>query len=414
MLPKGSAERRLMEDKIMKRTGLVLFAVLFAVLWSLPVISAESTAPSQQAGLEKGNNDYSVQLYRELAGKPGNLFISPYSISSALAMTYAAARGNTAKEIKETMRFPFDQSQLNGAFKSLNRDLMANAGKDGLKLNIANGLCLTGGNVSKEYRTILKEDYDAELFSGGLERINGWVKQKTEGKIPKILDQLDANSVCVILNAVYFKGAWESQFSTIRTFNAPFHVSADKMVDVPLMYQKNEYRFLDEKDFQVLSMPYKGNRLSMVIFLPKSAGGLPAFEKGLTAANLEGWLAGLDKQEPAEIKLFLPRFKIETGYDLVPACMNMGMKDAFGSAADFTGMGWPVGDLWISQIKHKAFAEVNEEGTEAAAATAVEMVTKGMSYDPVFRADHPFMFLIRDNKRGAILFMGRLSEPAGK
>jgi serpin B len=398
----------------MKKPILASFVALIVVLWGAPVIAAESSAASTQTGLVKGNNDYGVQLYRELAATPGNLFVSPYSISSALAMVYAGARGNTAREMKEAMRFQFDQNQLNGAFKSLNKDMMATAGRGGSKLNIANGLCLTGGDVSKEYRAILQEDYSAEVFSGGLEQVNGWVKQKTEGKIPTILERLDANSICVILNAIYFKGVWESQFKKDRTFDAPFFVSDNKKVTAPLMCQKNDFRFLYENDFQILSIPYKGNDLSMVILLPEAKDGLPALERELTSAKLTDWLGRLDRQQRRTIELFLPKFKIETGYDLVSPCTKMGMKDAFGSSADFTGMGWKVGDLWISQIKHKAFVEVNEEGTEAAAATAVEMATKGIHYDPVFRADHPFLFLIRENAKGTILFMGRMAEPAGK
>ena len=398
----------------MKKPLIRSFIAVIVLLWCASIVAGEPNATSTQTGLVKGNNDYGVQLFRELATTPGNLFISPYSISSALAMTYAGARGNTAKEMKEAMRFQYDQSQLNKAFKSLNRDMMAAAAKGGAKLTIANGLCLTGGDVSKEYKAILREDYSAEMFPGGLEQVNGWVKEKTEGKIPTILEKLDVNSVCVILNAIYFKGVWESQFKKDRTFDAPFFVSGSKKVTAPLMYQKSDFRLLDEKGFQILSIPYKGKDLSMIILLPEAHDGLPALEKELTSAKLADWLARLDRQQPTKTELFLPRFKIETGYDLVGPSMKMGMKDAFTGRADFTGTGWKVGELWISQIKHKAFVEVNEEGTEAAAATAVEMATKGMRYDPIFRADHPFLFLIRENAKGTILFLGRMAEPVAK
>jgi serpin B len=266
--------------------------------------------------------------------------------------------------------------------------------------------------VSGEYKSILKKFYQAEFFRGGLNDINGWVKKKTEGKIEKILEELDTNSVCVILNAIYFKGSWQSQFKKSNTHDAPFTVSADRQVTVPLMGQKGEFKLLAENDFQAVSIPYKGNGLSMVIMLPNAADGLVALEKQLTSKNLTGWLSKLDHQPVRKVDLYLPKYKLETAYDLIAPFKKMGIKDAFtNDVADFGGMGARVGDIHISQIKHKAFVEVNEEGTEAAAATAVEMATKSIVYNPVFRADHPFLFIIRDNQTGAILFMGRIVKP---
>jgi len=173
------------------------------------------------------------------------------------------------------------------------------------------------------------------------------------------------------------------------------------------MHQTGAFRLLEKKDFQAAALPYKGQKLSMVVVLPRAVEGLPALEKELNAENLALWLSELDKSQEEEIDLFLPRFKVETGYDLIPPFKELGMKDAFSGAADFRGMG---GGLHISQIKHKAFCEVNEEGTEAAAATAVEMSEMGLRH-PTFRADHPFLYLIRDNETGCILFMGRLVNP---
>jgi len=217
----------------------------------------------------------------------------------------------------------------------------------------------------------------------------------------------------VLLNAVYFKGTWANQFEKSVTRDAPFTLSPGKKVTVPFMYQKKDFKVLIENDFQAISLPYKGNDLSMVILLPKASDGLASLERRLTDSTIKAWLARLDAQLPDSVELYLPRFSFGTDYDLVPATMKMGMVDAFGSSADFTGMGFKVGDLWIAQIKHRAFIEVNEEGTEAAAATAVEMETKGMRYSTVFRADHPFVFLIRDHRTGAILFMGRIANPKG-
>jgi serpin B len=395
---------------------LVLSAILMIAVFSVPLaraVDASHSVSSLPENVVSGNSAFALQLYRELGSSDGNLFFSPYSVSLALGMTYAGAHGNTAAEMKNVLHFRPDQIELPAAFKGLSRELFDTADNTGQKLKIANALVLTGGDVSGEYKRILKSAYEAEIFHGMLGEVNGWVNQKTEGKIEKILDELSANSVCVILNAIYFKGIWESQFEKSSTYEAPFKVSAGKQVKVPLMHQKNDFKILNGQDFQAVNLPYKGKSLSMVILLPKIADGLPTLEKQLTIHSLTGWLAELDKQPAQKIDLYLPRFKLEPEYGLIPPFTNMGMKDAFSPGeADFSGMGWPKGALYISQIKHKAFVEVNEEGTEAAAATAVEMSTKSIRHDPVFRADHPFFFLIRDNQTGTILFTGRLVNPA--
>ena len=375
-------------------------------------IAVAGAGESMPEALVEGNTAFALKLYGELGSAGGNLFFSPYSISSALGMTYAGARQNTATEMKEALHFRVDQTLLHSSFKRLSHELAAGARTAGQKLNIANGLCLTGSDVSDDFKALLKDNYDAEFFSGGLDKINSWVKEKTEGKIEKILDGLDRNSVCVILNAIYFKGVWESPFKKSDTHDAHFHVSEHRQVTVPFMYRKGGFQILTEQDFQAVSLPYRGNRLSMIVLLPRETIQLATLEKQLTWQNVRQWLARLDKTAIREIKLYIPKFKLETGYDLIPFCRALGMKDAFQKwKADFSGMGWPKGELWISQIKHKAFVEVNEEGTEAAAATAVEMIATSLRDYPVFRADHPFLLLIRDNQTGTILFMGRMADP---
>jgi len=395
--------------------SLLLFGAVLAVFLVAPMTSAaDKESPSKP--LVEGNTAFALSLYGQLRGGEGNLFFSPFSISSAMGMTYAGARQNTAKEMGETLHFQIGQEQLPSAFKSLNHELAANARQADQKLRIANGLCLTGGDVSDDFKFLLKDNYDAELFSGGVDRINGWVKEKTEGKIEKILERLEPNSVCVLLNAIYFKGLWESPFKKSDTHDGPFKVSADREVTVPFMVQKSDFRLLKKPDFQAASIPYKGKQLSMVILLPNEVDGLGKLEMQLTRENLHQWLAELNAAPVEKVELTLPKFKLETGYDLVPPCKALGMKDAFDSSgkADFSGMGWRKGELWISQIKHKAFVEVNEEGTEAAAATIVAMVALAVREQPVFRADHPFLFLIRDNQTGTILFLGRMVAPDRK
>jgi len=390
-------------------TLLIMVAVLG---FSFPSGAGAAAAASHKS-VVRGSTELAVDLYRELGQKQqGNLFFSPLSISTALAMTYAGARDETAVQMKETLHFQLEQSGLNSAYRSLDQKLVMAAEKSDQKLTIANALVLTGGKVSDTYQKIVRTYYNAEIFKGDLGAINAWVKRKTEGKIPSILDQLSANSVCVILNAIYFKGTWDVQFDKNSTRDDTFTTAAGAQVKTPLMHRKDNYRLLEQDGLQVIALPYKGKSLSMVVILPKEARGLASFEDTLKAADVKDLFAKLDKQPERKVSVYFPRFRMETKYDLGGSLQKMGMKDAFTPRADFTGMGWRKGDLWIGQIKHRAFVEVNEEGTEAAAATAVEMVTKSMpAREEVFRADHPFFFMIRDNETGAILFMGRMAEP---
>jgi len=391
----------------------LVFLLVVSLILPAGAVAAEESAKATIDSLVQGNTEFAVKLYHELQASDGNLFFSPYSISSALAMTYAGARENTAKEIKDALSYELPAASLHPTFKKLNEFLLTTARESGLKLNIANGLCLTGGNVSEEFKALLKKDYDAELFAGGLKKINAWVAKKTEGKIEKILESLSPNSVCVLLNAIYFKGRWESRFDHQRTRLVPFWVSLKKQVKIPLMYQSSDLILLDKKGFQVVAIPYDGGDMSMIILLPRNVDGLAELEKKLSAQSLKQWLSELFKQRPREIDLFVPKFKLGTSYDLIPACQNLGIKDAFvPDIADFQGMGWPKAKIWISQIRHKAFVEVNEEGTEAAAATAVELKIRSAPRHPVFRADHPFLFLIQDNQSGSVLFMGRVVDPS--
>lgn len=375
-----------------------------------------SSAPSATGPLVKGNTAFALSLYRQLGAKDGNLFFSPHSVSTALAMTWAGARENTEKEMAKALHFNMAQGLVHSSFKSLSTDLADTVKNSGQTLNVANALILTGGDVGSAYRSFLENTYDADIFRGDLDDVNLWVKKKTDGKIPKILDELDVNSVCVILNAISFKGLWDLPFDKARTREAPFHVSASRQVNALMMSGKSRYRLLTEQDFQAVSIPYRNNSLSMVVLLPRTVDGLAALEKQLTAENLNLWLSGLDASEPRTLRLSLPKFKLESGHDLKQPFQALGMNDAFlENIADFRGMGFAKkGEVWIGQVKHKAFVDVNEEGTEAAGATAVEMVTKSVSFDPVFRADHPFLFLIRHTGSGSVLFMGRLADPLGK
>jgi len=251
-------------------------------------------------------------------------------------------------------------------------------------------------------------------FVGATEKsrqaINLWVEDQTNKKIKDLIPQgvLTALTRLVLTNAIYFKGDWASQFKESATKDASFKLGGGKTVQAPLMYQKGKFGYKEDRDVQVLSMPYKGDDLSMVVVLPKKVDGLADVTANLTAAKIDAWTTRLYKRD---VYVHLPKFKVESQFGLNDVLAKMGMPDAFDSSkANLSGMNG-ARNLYISAVIHKAYVDVNEEGTEAAAATAVVVALRSAPRRTTFRADHPFLFLIRHNKTGAILFMGRLANP---
>jgi serpin B len=292
--------------------------------------------------------------------------------------------------------------------------------KDGkeVTLSVANALCLTthGSLVHPSYKKLLNTKYSAEIFEAkDVIPINAWVATKTRGKIDKILKNLSANPVCVLLNAVYFKGLWASQFDKKLTRPGSFYTTVDKTLSVSMMHQTARYPMVRHDDFMAVAMPYKVESLAMVIILPDDRTGLAGVEEKLTIKTVQSILKDLEESNPTKVMLSLPRFKIEFGSSLIPAFEALGMKLAFSAEkADFggiTGRDNALGLIWIAQIQHKAFLEVNEEGSEAAAATAVEFQTKSVPSITRFEVDHPFLFMLVDKTTNAILFVGRVNNP---
>jgi serpin B len=434
----------------MKTTQRILIAAALLTVTGLPA-GAEEALKSKDAGeLAASNNAFALTLYGQLAGAEGNLFFSPSSIHTALSMTYAGAREKTAQQMSSVLVLPktkvrpatdlmvdekgreFDSGSIDPwfperthwAYKSLLDQLKP--GKDaGYQLQVANALWGQKGYPwLPEFLKVTKDNYGAGLrevdFAADTEAargtINQWVEQQTKEKIKDLIAPgvLNAMTRLVLTNAIYFKGNWQTQFDKKATKDAPFKLSPGRTVDVPMMYQKARFGYGEDGDLQVLSMPYKGKELSMVVLLPKSVDGLAALDKSLLVPNsgpkLAGWLGKLRRQE---VLVYLPRFKTTSEFSLADVLKAIGMKDAFvPDVADFSGMNGKR-DLFISAVVHKAFVDVNEEGTEAAAATAVVvgLTSARMDEPPVFRADHPFLFLIRHEKTGAILFMGRVMNP---
>jgi serpin B len=385
----------------------------------------------------KGNNEFALALFAKLPQKQGNLFFSPYSISTALAMTYAGARGDTDAQMAEVLGFPtlpgvpsedyegvihpaWKREKLHSAFGKMIENLNARGKKGNYELTVANALWgQRGYGFLKEFLVLIEIHYDGQLnkvdFIRAVETtrrtINQWVEEKTNDKIKNLIPEGVLNSMTrlVLTNAIYFKGNWASQFKEDRTKPAPFTLINGSRINVPMMNQTEQFPYLETVDFQALELPYVDNELSMIIFLPRRFDGLKEFEKTLTTENISNWLSKLRKRE---VIVSVPKFKMTSQFAMAPVLKSMGMTDAFRpNVADFSGMNGKR-DLFISAVIHKAYVDVDEEGTEAAAATGVEMtVTSVPSRMPVFRADHPFLFLIRDNNTGSILFIGRLTNP---
>ena len=375
--------------------------------------------------LVRGNTEFALDLYQKLRIVEDNLFFSPYSISTALAMTYAGARGNTEAQMAKALHFTLDQKQLHPAFASLEARLKIVQERGHIQLKVANRLWPQVGYpfleeflaLTKEYYGVLITPVDYRNPEAACRIINAWVEEKTQGKIKELIPSgvLDHLTRLVLTNAIYFKGNWASRFDKTLTANAPFWVTPAEAVEVPMMAQKGEFRYAENDTLQILELSYVGDDLSLIVLLPKKVDGLAELEDTLTVEMLREWTSGLWKRE---VQVFLPRFRLGCQYRLKDTLKAMGMTDAFDSGkANFSGMDGIVHWLYIFKVFHNAFIDVNEEGAEAAAATAVIIKARSLSRPSppaTFRADHPFVFLIRENSTGSILFLGRVVNPMQK
>lgn len=410
-----------------KRNILVMIsiAILISNLIATGCFAANQTSGDLKA-ITSGNNEFALNLYSQIKNLPeikqaeGNLFFSPYSISTALTMTYTGARGNTAKEMAEVLKLPpLELKKIASAFGDLQKQLQADKKKSGYQLNVANALWGQKGygflpeflDLNKKYYGSGLTELDFAKSEEARKTINAWVEDKTNKKIKDLIPggALDSMTRLVLTNAIYFKGDWASKFKNENTKPADFNVTKDKKVQAQMMYQKELFQYAQVDNMQFLQLPYKGDKLSMLIILSKTIGDMESVESTLNSQSLQSYI---NKMVKKEVEVYLPKFKMTCGtIELAEVLAKMGMKDAFSSAADFSGMSGKK-DLYISNVMHKAFIEVNEEGTEAAAATAVGMKLLSIAEPPpVFCADRPFIFIIRDNVSQSILFMGKVANP---
>jgi serpin B len=415
---------------------LVMLAVLSACTWSTTSSEQHSNVPhdlspqapdSDMADLVAGNNDFAWMLYRQVVSGEENLFYSPYSVSLALAMTYAGAAGDTAGQMAQALQFNLPAERLHPAFNKLALELAGRSAVEGVepdsafRLNVANSLWgQQGFSFEQAFLDTLARNYDAGMHLVDFEHdteaarqaINDWVSKSTQERIKDIIPEgaVDALTRLVLANAIYFKAAWLYPFDAANTQTGAFHLTDGGSVDVPMMYEEKGLGYIKGEDYLAVELPYAGGQLSMLVLLPDT-GGLAGFESRLNGGVVRGIVSAMTY---TEVRLTLPKFRMEWSAELSTGMKALGMTDAFDpGSADFSGMDG-ARDLFISGILHKSFVSVDEQGTEAAAATAVIVGEAAMPSNPVeVKVDRPFLFLIRDNPTGAVLFIGRVTNPSG-
>jgi serpin B len=389
-------------------------------------------SPAGAGGAALANNEFAFDAYAHLAKEPGNLFFSPYSAENVLALAWAGAGGQTAGQMAKVLHLLDPAGGADAGFAALTTKLNADEqpaaglvgadGKTGIpfQLFVANSMwCQQSFPFRKAFLTVGQDQYGASLHQVDFQQateaarleINDWLAKETHGKIENMIPSgaLDPLARLVLANAVYFKAHWHVQFDKSRTHDAPFHIDSKQSLTVPTMNQESEFEYCEAKNLRVLELPYFSGRISMIILLPAKVEGLPGLERSLNARQLSQWLA---QTQPRQVNLFLPRFKFANELRLDDTLRAMGMTDAFSLTADFSGIA--TGPLFISAVLQNAYVDVNEEGTEATAATA-GWAAGGIPPKPpppvILRVDHPFIFLIRHNETGAILFVGRVARP---
>jgi serpin B len=403
-------------------TTLALLSFL-CIMFTATFSAASETNEKPRKDFSAANSAFAVDLYRNLAVTGKNLFFSPYSIETAISMTMSGAKNRTERQMGEVLHVaPEAMTQHQAGIASFEKQL-ASVQKQG-KVTIASSNSIwpqMGYPLSPSWLALLKRHYGTSVTPVDYIRetekarlaINRRVEKDTKNRISELLKPgiLDPLTRLALVNAVYFKGDWEHPFDKKNTTAYPFHIREGKTADAQLMRQSASFGYADHDSVQVLELPYAGEELSMIVVLPKERFGLESIERTLTAEEFGKWTGNLVRRK---IEAFLPKFRTTSSFRLDKTMQQLGMTDAFDrNLADFSAMVTNRDRLYIGAVVHKAFVDVSEEGTEAAAATAVVMQLKSMMPVPVpiFRADHPFLFAIRENGSGRLLFMGRVCDP---
>lgn len=376
--------------------------------------------------LQEANGIFALNLLKTLSeDSSNNIFLSPISISAALAMVFMGAKGKTANQMIQALSLDKCSGSGGGDVHQGFQSILTEVNKTGTQYLLKTANRLFGEktcDILASFKDACRKFYEAEMeeldFKGDTEQsrqhINTWVAKKTEDKIKELLSPGTVNydTQLVLVNAIYFKGNWEKPFNKERTTEMPFKVSKNEEKPVQMMFRKSTFKmtYIGEMFTKILLLPYAGNELNMIIMLPDEHVELKTVENELTYEKFIEWTR-LDKMDEEEVEVFLPRFKLEENYDMKDVLGKLGMTDAFVEGrADFSGISSKQG-LFLSKVIHKTFVEVNEEGTEAAAATAGIMLMRCMRFTPRFVADRPFLFFIQHVKTKGILFCGRFSSP---
>lgn len=397
---------------------LALTAIVL-LMWRVPPVGA---VPAE-TGLAERNTAFALELHRRLRAEAGNVFFSPIGLSEALAMAWSGARGDTAAQMAKVLHLPAPADAVHREFREIHRRIEAVQKEGKSELALANSLWPQADErLLPEYLSLVKEFYGAAPTpvdylrspDAARSRINGWIEKKTRERIKDLLPpgSVGSDTRLVLANAVYFKGRWSTRFDKALTQAAAFHTAPGKTVSTPLMRGSPNAGYLEANDAQILRLPYQSDGISLVVLLPKNVDGLRELEDRLTAAELTKRLSSLSASR-RQVDVWLPRFRVNYGFRLRTLLASLGMTDAFDAGrANFQGMSGAKPGLFISEGFHKSFVDVNEEGTEAAAATGLVMIPASAAPPrPVFRADHPFLFLIRDDVTGTLLFLGSVTDP---
>lgn len=409
----------------MKYTIAAALAVMAVTVHAEEEKQKPTITEAEKASIVGSGNDFASDMYGQLKTAKGNFFFSPESITQALAMTYAGARSETASEMQSALHFRMNNDYTHATLGELMRKKNTRSAAGNYIFHTANALWVQKGyELQESYLTLVNNNYEAKVSNldfetdtqGAASTINQWVEEKTANKIRNLVsaDVLSKDTRLVLTNAVYFKADWKKAFEKSATRQEDFYQNPAQNTKAMMMSRTcDDCKYAENENYQALALPYKGDDIEMVVFLPRDKNGLAAFEQALNPQTLRQGLEAL--ATGVDVNVALPRFKLESQFSLAKTLPALGMKMAFDSArADFSGMTGKR-DLFISDVIHKAFVEVDEVGTEAAAATAVVTgVTSVPMARPVkeFRADHPFVFLLRDAHSGAVYFMGRMENPA--
>ncbi len=398
----------------MKNKKVISLLITFLVL-SGPNFKCSEEKEASFNTIIEANNKFAFDIYKKLENDEGNIFYSPYSLSSALSMTYAGANGETKSQMANVLHFDENNKSIHKSIALLNESL-DELSKGNIQLELANGVWADiNWKFLDSYFELLAENYKAIArnvdMSDGIKTaqiINDWTSEKTHGKITKIVNPDDFKIARLVLaNAIYFKGTWKYTFDKKQTRKSTFVLNDKRNVKTDFMFLSDTLKYFDGEHAQVLELPYSGEKLSMMIVLPNKKIGIKNFEKEFL---LEEYLKWNNSLSLTSIDVYIPKFKTKYEKEFKQVLSDLGMPIAFSRAADFSGM-TGMQDLQIDKVKHKSFIEVNEEGSEAAAVTVVIMREKSSIYKKTFRANRPFIFIIKENSSNIILFMGRIENP---